>query len=115
MASLVENGLFWIPSIFVFAPATRDGEASSRRPTPDKAAAPATAALARNFLRFRYKLFGVISDDLMSGAFLISIGHLLCQEYAAPRGAGFASSSIFCQIRRIWRWKVAFGRKVGKP
>ena len=71
---VVENGLFWMPSIFVLACATDEGEAISCRPTPAAtAAAPASAVPARNFRRFRYRLFGVISEDGISAAFLISM------------------------------------------
>ena len=79
---VVENGLFWMPSILALACATTDGEASSCIPTPATAAAPAIAAPARNFRRFRYRSFGVISDEWMSDVFLISMRFALCQEYA---------------------------------
>jgi hypothetical protein len=74
MASVVENGLFWMPSILALAWATDEGEASSCNPTPAAtAAAPASAVPARNFRRFRYRLFGVISEDGMSSAFFINM------------------------------------------
>src|SRR5690242_20889606 len=116
MASLVENGLFWMPSILLLpsAAAVIDGEANSCKPIPAAAAAPAIAVPARNLRRFRYRLFGVISEDGISGAFLISIKKspaVLRDELLSwIRRFALPVSSIVCQIRRIWRWKVTFGR-----
>src|ERR1700733_3708166 len=82
MVSLVENELFLMPSILASACTIVEGETNSPRLKPAIAAAPAAAAPARNFLRFRYKLFGVISDDRMSAGFLISMrcSHLSVRE-----------------------------------
>src|SRR3984957_5252694 len=73
MVSVVLNGLFWMPSILLPASTVVRGETISRSPKPAAAAAPATAAPARNLRRFRYRFLGVISDERMSCAFLISI------------------------------------------
>src|ERR1700693_2047356 len=73
MVSLVDNELFFMPSIFALASAVVEGEPSSRKPTPTAAAAPASAVPARNFRRFKYRPFGVISDEGMSADFLINI------------------------------------------
>src|SRR6266496_2319339 len=72
MVSVVLSGLFWTPSILFPARTVIDGEIVSFRPRA--AAAPAIAAPARNLRRFRYRLFGVISEERMSSAFLISMG-----------------------------------------
>src|SRR5437899_1148985 len=73
MVSAVLYSLFLMPSILLPARTTVAGETISRRPTPTAAAAPATAAPARNLRRFKYAFFAVISDEAMSLAFLISM------------------------------------------
>src|ERR1700748_1969900 len=74
MVSLDENGLFCRPSILVLACATDGGAPVSGNPPPaTPAAAPAKLAPVRNVRRFRYSLFGVISEDGISAAFLISM------------------------------------------
>jgi hypothetical protein len=50
-----------------------EGDSNSPRLAPVAAAAPARAASARNLRRFRYKLYGVISDEGISAGFLISM------------------------------------------
>src|SRR5450432_687647 len=62
-----------MPSILFPASALNEGAINSRNPAPVAAATPAIAAPARNFRRFRYKLLGVISDERMSAAFLMSM------------------------------------------
>src|SRR5580692_7787854 len=73
MVSLVENELFLMPSILASAYTAVEEETNSRRLTPAIAAALAATAPARNVRRFKYKLFGVISDDGISTGFLISM------------------------------------------
>src|SRR5215472_2307404 len=65
-----------MPPIFAFAWAMSDWLASSRNAAQVAMAAPAIAALAKKRRRFQYTSGNVISEDLMSGAFLISISHL---------------------------------------
>ncbi len=77
MVSVVEKALFFMPSILALACAMVEGNAKSRDRNPTTAAAPAMAVPARNLRRFKYKFFGVISDDGMSAAFLISMKTVL--------------------------------------
>src|SRR5579863_4986821 len=88
MVSLVENELFLMPSILLSACTVVEGETNSRRLTPAIAAAP--AAPARNLRRFRYKLFGVISDDGISAGFLINMErpYSKCTRVTRPWIAG---------------------------
>src|SRR5437588_5176163 len=72
MGSLVLNGLFWMPLILLPA-RTVEGAITALSFSPVAAAAPASPAAARNWRRFRYSFFGVISDERMSSAFLISM------------------------------------------
>src|ERR1700686_4159921 len=102
MVSVVLNGLFWMPSILFPARAVVEGETTSRNPKPVTVAAPASAALARNLRRLRYKLLGVISEERMSSAFLISM------RTPMIRGQ-IRLASIFHQIGR------SRGEKVARP
>src|ERR1700722_7829759 len=85
MVSLVDNGLFLMPSILTLASAVVAGEPSSRKPTPTAAAAPASAVPARNLRRSKYRPFGVISDDAMSADFLINMKTVLNSVYGNRR------------------------------
>src|SRR5271157_16398 len=98
MVSVVLNGLFWMPSILVPAKAVNDGETISRSPAPLAAAAPATAIPARNFRRFRYRLLGVISDERMSSAFLISTLNPHPLLWTSFRVAAHGSSTIRIRV-----------------
>src|SRR5579863_457726 len=93
-----------MPSILFPASAVVDGETNSRRPKPVAAAAPEMAAPARNLRRFRYKLFGVISDERMTSPLLISMGPFFSIRSAA---GGSALFSIFHPIGRARRRKVS--------
>ena len=73
-ASVVLNGLFLTLGILVRPPPCA---AASLQAMDGKPAATSAAADAwMNSRRCRYTLFGVISDERMPGAFLISIGRL---------------------------------------
>src|SRR5580658_3663682 len=96
-----------MPSILVPARAQVQGEIRSRSPAPVTAAAPASAAPARNLRRFRYKLLGVTSDERMSCAFLISMG--TSYLYTRSRRKRIYSSLIFIHIGRYSEEKVAKG------
>src|ERR1700726_771654 len=98
MVSVVLNGLFWMPSILFPASAVVEGETTLRSPKPVAAAAPARAAPARNLRRLRHKLLGVISEERISSAFLISM-----------RTPIIRLASIFHQIGR------SRGEKVARP
>src|SRR5215472_311265 len=82
MVSVVLNELFWMPLILFPAKTLEEGKSVSLSPTPRTAEAPATAVPARNLRRFRYTLLGVISDDRMSSAILISMGTPVFSVYA---------------------------------
>ena len=71
--SVVENELFWMPSILALAYTVVCGDQACPSRTPAAAAAPATAVPRRNALRFMYNDFGVISEDFTSPAFLINM------------------------------------------
>src|SRR5271166_5436268 len=73
-----------MPSILVPASTRVEGEMISRTPAPPAAAAPAIAIPARNLRRFRYRLLGVISDERISSAFLISIWNPSLLIYVFP-------------------------------
>src|ERR1700757_2877747 len=62
-----------MPSILFPAKTDAEGARTFFTSKPTTAAAPAIAAPAKNLRRFKYKLFGVISDERMSSALLISI------------------------------------------
>src|ERR1700739_588519 len=95
MVSVVLNGLLPIPSILFPACAITEGEIVSRRPRPIAAAAPVRAAPARNFRRLRYRFFGVISDERMSGAFLISISpHSLISPSGEAQGQRLSRTTL---------------------
>src|SRR5215469_1288635 len=74
MVSVVLNELFLMPSILFPAKTEAEGATIPFASKPTAAAAPAIAAPAKNLRRFKYRLFGVISEERMSSAFLISIG-----------------------------------------
>src|SRR5215472_4441211 len=74
MVSVVLNGLFLMPSILFPAKTEAEGATISLASKPAAKAAPARAAPAKNLRRFKYRLFGVIADERMSSALLISIG-----------------------------------------
>src|ERR1700689_4273012 len=106
MASVVLNGLFWMPSILFPASAVVEGETISCRPKPVAAAAPAMAAPARNLRRFRYKLLGVISDERMTVAVLINMEALVSIR-SATDGSALSLFSIFHPIGRAPGEKVS--------
>src|SRR5271169_5994419 len=95
-----------MPSILFPARAVVEGDTISRRPTPAATAAPASAVLARNWRRFRYRLRGVISDERMSSAFLISMLEPRPLYASALDRFGLPLSSIFHQIGRDGEKKV---------
>src|SRR5580658_11052088 len=80
-----------MPSILASACTVVEGETNSRRLVPAIPAAPTAAAPARNARRFKYKLFGVISDDGISAGFLISMGrpYSKCTRITRPWIAGW--------------------------
>src|SRR5579862_3900610 len=73
MVSVVESELFLMPSILPSARAVMGGAMTLLKRKPAIADAPASAVPARNFLRFRYRLFGVISDEAVFPDFLINM------------------------------------------
>src|SRR5271170_4248667 len=80
-----------MPSILASAYTAVEGETNSRRLVPAIAAALAAAAPARNVRRFKYKLFGVISDDGISHGFLINMErpYSKCTRITRPWIAGW--------------------------
>src|ERR1700689_2077979 len=99
-----------MPSILLPASATVEGETSSRRPAPVATAAPASAALARNLRRFRYRLWGVISDEGMSADFLINIGTPNYIYAHPPR----TDSTILFQSDRTREWGKSCNRSLNE-
>ena len=76
-----------MPSILVLACAT--DETQSRKLAHRHCRRAGSAVPARNSRRFRYRSFGVISEDGMSAVFLISMRFALRQEYVRHRRGGF--------------------------
>src|SRR5215472_10711596 len=107
MVSVVLNELFLMPSILFPAKTEAEGATISFASKPTAAAAPAIATPAKNLRRFKYRLFGVISEERMSPAFLISIGTPPGSTRLCPRAdVRRALLSIFSPMGRPERGKV---------
>src|SRR5436309_10728385 len=100
MVSEVLSELFFIPAILFPANAVTRGEIVSRNSRPMAAAPAATAAPARNLRRFKYKLLGVISEERISSAFLISMKLLRLWRTEAPGRVGFPLFSTYRTLSR---------------
>src|SRR5215469_15627341 len=126
MVSVVLNELFLMPSILFPAKTEAEGATISFASKPTAAAAPAIATPAKNLRRFKYRLFGVISEERMSPAFLISIGTPPGSTRLRPRRICAEPCSLFfhqwdarneekLQTMRYWLESAQGGAEPTRP